>query len=159
MAGRNPNDDGWGGLTKEFGGGGNFGAPGGGAPRIIARPSCTRIAINGALNGGVIGGVFGAVMGGYESYTSGYRGTYMYQHIGRRALSNAANFAVFLGTFRGVKCGMQSYRRKKDVINTFVAGFCAGALSTAITTRDPRSIGVNAAISGLFMSVIGSIPF
>lgn len=111
--------------------------------------------INGT-QGAIIGSIFGAFTGAGRAYNAGARGTPLVKYVLVSARSSAFSFGLWIGAFRGAKCSFITARGKKDALNSFLAGFVAGALP-ALPTRNPRAIFFSALGSAGLMGTIESI--
>lgn len=60
--------------------------------------------------------------------------------------SNAAVFSLFIGFYNGTQCATERFRKKKDWVNSFAAGFSATA---AIGLRNPNPFYMVATCVGM----------
>jgi hypothetical protein len=114
--------------------------------------TCETAGVAGAIVGGFSGAVVGIVSGVAVNYQHFGKQGFVRTVAGTGAL-NAANFALWLGSFSYVKCSLAKYRGQRDAINSFTAGFVAGSL-TALRLRDPRRIIINGLISATLAAAI-----
>ncbi|MCL7022052.1 hypothetical protein MKW94_021007 [Papaver nudicaule] len=110
---------------------------------------CSSLAVDSVVRLGAGGAIWGLCLGSYDSRKNGLTGvpraSYVVKSVGRIGLQ----CGLFAGLYTGTRCGVQRYRRKKDMLNASIAGAVAGA-AIAIKTRSlTQVVGMAAFLSAV----------
>ncbi|XP_026445126.1 outer envelope pore protein 16-4, chloroplastic-like isoform X1 [Papaver somniferum] len=110
---------------------------------------CSSITAESVVRFGTGGAIWGLCIGLYDSRKNGLTGfsraSYVVKSVGKLGLQ----CGVFAGIYTGTQCGVERYRRKKDMLNASIAGAVSGA-AVAIRTRSwTQVVGTAVLVSGI----------
>lgn len=107
--------------------------------------------------GGVVGMLVGTTTGLVTAYSSGlHRSPLFMRYVYQSATGTSWQFGSWLGAYSCGTCCARGFRRKDDLLNTFIGGSFAGAV-TSLRSRNIAAITGSAVSGGIIMVVLEGI--
>lgn len=121
------------------------------------RPSCFRLALNGAKSGLIGGAVVGAIEGAYEARQLRVRGALAGRIVLYGVGLESLAFATALGAYGGVRCVLSRVQGQPEMWHSVFAGAVGFGLRGAIVSRDPRTIMSNMLVGAVLWPIMESL--
>ncbi|KAI3975413.1 hypothetical protein MKX01_037931 [Papaver californicum] len=110
---------------------------------------CSSIAVDSVVRFGAGGAIWGLCIGLYDSRKNGLTGvsraSYVVKSVGKMGLT----CGFFAGIYTSTRCGVERYRRKKDMLNASIAGALSGAVIAIKTRSLTQVVGMAALVSAM----------
>ncbi|OVA00230.1 Mitochondrial inner membrane translocase subunit Tim17/Tim22/Tim23/peroxisomal protein PMP24 [Macleaya cordata] len=110
---------------------------------------CSSLAVDSILRIGTAGAIWGLCIGPYDARKQGLTGvaraSFVLKSVGKMGFQSG----LFAGIFSTTQCGIQRYRRKKDMLNASIAGAVAGAAIAVRTRSLTQVIGMAVLVSAI----------